>query len=559
MTITAMPCEIAARILDYLDDVDFCAARLAHRWFLVHTDEEITQQRRVPVWSRHDLDLCRKGDTTAVAALAAAGRYFTSLHLSEAAAHGRIELVDLLLSDAVPHTRCSPLVMNCAAGAGRLDMVIRLHDVISGQYQPATADGRAQCAVMDYAAGGGHLDIVKWLHENTNQGCTTHAMDMAAANGHTHVLQWLHEHRTEGCTIAAGSTSCSGNVGTVEWIFGHLPPASLDPVRVFCDAASRGHMDVLRWLHANGLVPPYSAPMAESAASRGRLDALQWMAAHLPDALFDASIVEAAAQYGHLDIVEWLCDNYPGAQPTSRALTAAVNNGHMGVVRYVCDRQPALGVLYSAVDTAVAHGCFANMRHDAPQGYLDAIEWLRANRPSIAPSPYAMRTAILTGHLDIAQWLHAHYDTLCTPECIDLAAPTGRVDLIGWVRTTYGHACTIDALHGAAAGGHVAMFDWLRDHFPHLVPTTHTLDIAAALGHLDVIKWIHRNHPDVRASGSALWLATRKGDPAVVRFLCEAHALEITEASIAEADRRERFAVVDYLRTARAARRPLSM
>ncbi|AVK75319.1 Ankyrin repeat domain containing protein [Pandoravirus quercus] len=552
--LTAMPSEIAARILDYLNNIDFCAARLAHPWFLVHTDGEITQQRRLAVWSRHDLDLCRKGDTVAVAALAAAGHHFTSRHLGEAAAHGHIGLIDLLLSDAVPHTRYSPHAMNRAAEAGRLDVVAHLHEAIGGRYPSEDADGRVDPVAMDYAARGGHLDIVKWLHENSDQGCTYRAMDKAAANGHVEVLQWLHDHRTEGCTVRAGSTSCSGNVQAVEWVFGHLPQQHIDPVRIFRDAASRGYMDVLCWLHANGRVPNYLPSMGDSAAAHGRLDVLQWMATHVADVQFDVSTTQAAAQNGHLDVVEWLCDNYPDARPTPRVLTTALNSGHMSVVNYLCERQPDLAVLDSAIDTAVSCGCFANLGRDAPQDCFDALEWLRVHRPDIVPSQSAMGAAIFTGHLDVAQWLYTRYGTGCITESIDTAAATGRVDLIDWVRTTYGHACTVDALHGAAEQGHVAILEWLHDHFPHLTPTTSTLDAAARGAHLGVLQWLHQNHPDVRASDSTLALAIHGGNLSVVRFLCNTYALEITETLIAEADRREHFAVVDYLRSVRAAR-----
>lgn len=556
--LTAMPSEIAACVLAYLNDIDFCSARLAHRWFLVHTDDEITQQRRLAVWGRHDLDLCRKGDTAAVAALAAAGHYFTSRHLGEAAAHGRIELIDLLLSDAVPHARYSPRAMNRAAEAGRLDVVIHLRSIGTGQHPLDDADDNEHPVAMDYAAAGGHLDIVEWLHNNTRQGCTTAAMDWAAVGGHVEVLQWLHSHRSEGCTVRAGSTSCGGNVQAVEWIFGHLPQQHIDPVRIFRDAASRGHMDVLCWLHANHHIPNYLPSMGDSAAAHGRLDVLQWMVTHVAGVQFDASTTHAAAQNGHLGVVEWLCDNYPDAQPTPRVLTTALHGGHMNVVNYLCERHPDLAVLDSAIDTVVSCRCFAILDRDAPQDCFDALEWLRVNRPDIVPSQSAMGAAIFTGHLDVAQWLHAHYGTGCTTESIDTAAATGRIDLIDWVHDIYGHACTVDALHSAAEQGHVAILEWLHDHFPHLTPTTSTLDAAARGAHLGVLQWLHQNHPDVRASDSTLALAIHGGNLAVVRFLCETYALEVTETLIAEADRREHFAIVDYLRSVRAAHDSLS-
>ncbi|AGO83005.1 Ankyrin repeat domain containing protein [Pandoravirus dulcis] len=549
MVPTVMPCEIAVRVLAYLDDADFCAARLAHRWFVVHTNDEITKQRRLAVWSRRDLDLCREGNTTAVAALAAAGHYFNRHHLGEAAAHGHVNLVDLLLSDAVPHTRCSHHVMNRAAEAGQLDVVIYLHRAVVGKSLLRVAGGFTYPAAMDYAAGGGHLDVVRWLHENSPLGCTTEAMDMAAAGGHVEVLRWLHEHRTDGCTADAGSTSCGGNVEAVQWLFDHLPQQFLYAKRVFRDAASHGHIGVLRWLCTSGSVSRYSTSMAESAAKHGHLDVLQWMAAHMSDARFEASITQAAARRGHLHVVEWLCDNYPDARPTPPVLTAALTGGHMDVVAYLCAREPGLGVLDDAVDAVVNRGCYQAVGPTAPRDCFDALEWLRANRPEVVPLADTMDVAAFTGKLAVAQWLHAHYAVRCSARAIDAAAAAGRLDLIEWLWVTYGHPCTTEALHYATAQGHVAILGWLRDRFPHLAPTTADLDIAASRGHLAVLQWLHRNHPAVRASEFTLAVAAAGGDLSVVRFLREAYALEVTEALIAAADRHEHFAIVDYLRS----------
>jgi hypothetical protein len=73
--------------------------------------------------------------------------------------------------------------------------------------------------VMDCAAQAGHLEVLIWLHINRAEGCTTNAMESAALCGHLEIVKWLHTNRTEGCTThAMGKAADHGHLDVVKWL-----------------------------------------------------------------------------------------------------------------------------------------------------------------------------------------------------------------------------------------------------------------------------------------------------------------------------------------------------
>jgi hypothetical protein len=46
---------------------------------------------------------------------------------------------------------------------------------------------------------------IDYNHHDRTEGCTVRAMDRAASRGHLEVVQWLHSNRSEGCTRSLGS------------------------------------------------------------------------------------------------------------------------------------------------------------------------------------------------------------------------------------------------------------------------------------------------------------------------------------------------------------------
>jgi hypothetical protein len=95
---------------------------------------------------------------------------------------------------------CSTLLMDTAAGRGRLDIITWLYD---NKDSLGFEDDELMCTsnAMDFAAKNGHLEVIQFLHEFQDAGCTYIAMDIAAENGHFEIVKWLFDFRIEEGTM----------------------------------------------------------------------------------------------------------------------------------------------------------------------------------------------------------------------------------------------------------------------------------------------------------------------------------------------------------------------
>ncbi|AVK76653.1 Ankyrin repeat domain containing protein [Pandoravirus neocaledonia] len=348
--IGSMPTEILCGIIDRLDDVSFCTVRVAHRMFRVHTADEIHRGRQVPRWLCADrIDLCRRGDVTAVRALCDHGAPFALCHLAQAAASGHLDVVLLLhrhrlcthnghFADAKPHDLAD------AQNSMQEYFVTADGTIVDRFGNPIVRTApwwwSSSCAsppptdAMDLAAAAGHLAIVQFLHANRTEGCTTRAMDGAAAGGHSDVIKFLHANRSEGCTARA----------------------------IFM-AARHGHFDVIAFLH-------------EIMGMR----------------LARPSLVEAIV-HGHRDIVAYF---YRRGIRDCRSgdMDKAARNGHLAVVRFL-DKKATCGCTIQAMTLA------------ALSGHLDVVVYLHKNRTEGCTTK-----ALASRNPQVVAFLRQHYEVV---------------------------------------------------------------------------------------------------------------------------------------------------
>ncbi|EEY59984.1 uncharacterized protein PITG_13149 [Phytophthora infestans T30-4] len=228
-------------------------------------------------------------------------------------------------------------------------------------------DTESYCSVVDAAAGKGHLEIVQYLlqigheeedtrkhkrqrvHEsrdNVLRGsfspsaklrCTDVAMDVAAAHGHLDVVRWLHANRTEGYGAASG-----------------------------------GHLDVAKWLHQNR-TEGYSRAAMDNAASGGHLEVLKWLDGKR--ARCSTAALDGAAAYGKLGIVKWLRKNRPEGC-TTLAMDGAAHGGHLRVLRWLFENRKE-GFTDRAMENAERHSQFETLlilHNIAQQGLAKEVE-----------------------------------------------------------------------------------------------------------------------------------------------------------------------------------------
>lgn len=186
---------------------------------------------------------------------------------------------------------CSSNAVNDAAEAGHMPVLLWLHTHYSDQFKPKA---------MDHAARGNHFEIVKWLHANRSEGCTTDAMSWAGDGGHLAMIQWLLENYNATCKRAAMSATIH--------------------------AAGHGQLEVVKWLHANGL--------------KDCVNGCSQIAMHY------------AAAYRKNDVVQWLYEN-PLEGYSSRIMDEAARNENFSPMRWVagkrggvCDKHNYVGFVY---------------------------------------------------------------------------------------------------------------------------------------------------------------------------------------------------------------------
>ncbi|CAB9519493.1 ankyrin repeat protein [Seminavis robusta] len=129
-----------------------------------------------------------------------------------------------------------------------------------------------------------------WAREN---GCPWDERTCAdaASNGHLEVLKWARENR------------CPWNEGTCG------------------GAASPGHAEILKWARENGC--PWNEWTSAYAAKNGHLAVLRW--ARENGCPWDEWTCTYAAESGHLDILKWAREN---GCPWDEQTYQAASNGH---------------------------------------------------------------------------------------------------------------------------------------------------------------------------------------------------------------------------------------
>ena len=125
------------------------------------------------------------------------------------------------------------------------------------------------------AAKFGNLDVLKYFFDKTKYELYRYASEYAALGGHLEVLKWLH------------ANNCLWDAWTCE------------------HAARGGYLEVLKWLRINDY--SWDTWTCSNAAKSGHLNVLKW--ARENGCPWDEDTCAMAAQGGHLEIVKWAREN----------------------------------------------------------------------------------------------------------------------------------------------------------------------------------------------------------------------------------------------------------
>lgn len=295
---------------------------------------------------------------------------------------------------------------------------------------------------------------------------------LEVTEGHIRLCRWFATEYKWQNTLAKGSwadktvlhASACGNIEILEIISeqSHLwDETTHHRARYMHMAASRGHSEVVKWIHAKRC--RFNKHVLDGAAIGGCMDIVQLMFSE-PRALSKYAGCEAmdlAAAYNRLDIVQFL---------------------HKHGLEHCCSTK--------AMDMAAANG------------HHEVVRWLHANRTE-GCTVMAMDDAAANGHLTMVQWLQAKYSELRSSHTLDRAAAAGQLHVVQYVHSQGQIPCTKAGTKGAASNGHLNVVQWLHANRPDAVWTQEAIDQAAENGHLAVVTFLSQN-VELRCSNSAI-------------------------------------------------------
>ncbi|KAL7750877.1 hypothetical protein RI367_003837 [Sorochytrium milnesiophthora] len=284
----------------------------------------------------------------------------------------------------------------------------------------------------------GHLDIVQWAHQYPAfQGMRMPSVELATASGNVAFVRWLCDRYGEAAyaTLDIEDAAASGSLAMVQWVTATSTRSSDDDCATAAvgTAVRSGNLEMVRWINEHIKLGDKDDAM-NIAAEHGHLEVLKYLHAD-GTWLCTTRAMDMAAFRGHLQVVEWLHHNRTEGC-TVEAMDSAAGRGDIEMVRFLHEHRSE-GCTTSAADLAAAGGHIHVLRFlfaerdegwtenaavlAAKGGHLPVLEFLAEHQDGGCPRS-GMAGAALEGRLHIVKWLHEHGKVEgCTSKVLDAA------------------------------------------------------------------------------------------------------------------------------------------
>lgn len=239
-------------------------------------------------------------------------------------------------------------------------------------------------------------------------------------------------------------------------------------------------LDVIRWLHENGIDRAFSTRTMDWAASIGRLDIVRWLDQNRKEGC-TTEAMDLAAIGGYHDVVEWLHNNRKEGC-TQRAMNWAAERGDLPLLVWLHKHRKE-GCTTDAMDYAARNGRFLCLK------FLHEID--------AECTEYAMDYAARGGHLSCLEFLH-EIGKKCTTAAMDFAAGNGHLEVVEFLHKNRTEGCTELAMEFAISSGHIQVVEWLKKNYPSMFSTwsEHAIEYAAKSSKMDMVKYIYLEAKD---------------------------------------------------------------
>ncbi|KAG3242646.1 hypothetical protein PI124_g12527 [Phytophthora idaei] len=344
-----------------------------------------------------------------------------------------------------------------------------------------------------------NVEIIRWLFERfPDYGVRRPVVYRTAERGALEILQYFREHGTivnfeDEENLEGGRWDEEAeHLEKGRWVYWGNKDAA--------QAALAGHRAAVRYIYqTTEYENRCDYDTIDGAVIRGDLELAEWLTDRLgmlPDGTY-AHL--GAATNGHVDSLQWLHDRGQYSMYDVGVLVRAAEAGQLNVVRWIIDRD------WNDQDLGTESG------EDDDEYGVGYNRGNRTRRTHITclggESSLAIHAAAISGHLDVAKYLHSHNDMPLDPtdrakeyrrlkkrlrilsrqlrqnnsaakvsgKTMLLAAQRGFIDVVQWLYEEY---------HADPA---INLF-WVYNDDEHKYVSV--VDAAASNGHLEIVKYL---------------------------------------------------------------------
>ena len=318
-----------------------------------------------------------------------------------------------------------------------------------------------------YAVKSNKLEMVQWVHENLDVTENNGAMDAAIGKGLTDIVMYLHSFSDYKVTsLGIANVMKEGSIETLKWIYENYPNAYFynHPE----GAAKYGRLDILQWLHKEGLYKRCAPFGLCNAAKYGHLEVLKWLHEHEHDE-YTHHVMDEAAENGFLNVVIWLHENTK-AGCTEYAYVKALENGFLDVAVWLREnKQQDIKIKRKNEPTVYFSHVIEKV---AKNGHLEVLQWMAMNIPETQKTVFCLDDAVVNGYLDVVIWCFDHTNCFLTEVAMDALAIRENMSMIRLLCQYQGVRDKL-TMKKVARKGNFKMVTQICDYLSELYPAKH--------------------------------------------------------------------------------------
>ena len=321
--------------------------------------------------------------------------------------------------------------------------------------------------------------------------------------------------------------------------FPGLPiPSNVRPGWMYAHIKSIGVIDLMKWLcRYNFLLSLRYAlkwntnfrdvnyVLIYAAAKGGCIDMLEWMESNLP---FDyETVLEGGITTRRDEVIEWALKRYTRLSP--RVVELAAEHGNIKLLSRASGMDS--GLWYHALQGALTRGQLETVKWivwnggsmpslqwlglAASGGNIEVVDWVLSK--GVVAGVDGVRTALMNGHINVAQRLVKEMGCTCIPDVINDVIHCGNLESIMWLWDTQKDGITTGAVSEALLHCNIPLMDWMHERGVRV--TSIDVENSVRNGNCKAVRWLCSKGYGL--SSDHFTLAIRRGHTKVAQVLLD--------------------------------------